>query len=95
MVDHLRPCRNQSRTVTLCHPQIFEAEPDELYISRGDGTFEETLRLADMDAGQGRGLGLVIADFDDDGWPEVFVANDANPCFLFKNLGPGTEGRPR
>jgi tetratricopeptide (TPR) repeat protein len=95
VVNHLRPCRNQSGVAVLCHPQIFEAEADELYLSKGDGTFEESLQSAGMAASQGRGLGLVIADFNDDGWPDVYVANDANPSFLFKNLGPRPDRVPQ
>jgi tetratricopeptide (TPR) repeat protein len=95
VADHLRPCKNQSGDISLCHPQIFEAEPDELYLGSGDGTFEESARRVGMDSSQGRGLGLVIADFNDDGWPDVYVANDANPCFLFKSLGAGPDGERR
>jgi tetratricopeptide (TPR) repeat protein len=95
VINHLQPCRNQSGAAVLCHPQIFEAEADELYVSRGDGIFTESLQSAGMAASQGRGLGLVIADFNDDGWPDVFVANDANPSFLFKNLGPRPDRLPQ
>jgi len=94
VADHLQSCRNRTG-VAPCHPQIFEAEPDELYVSRGDGTFDEVLGRSGMAASQGRGLGLLIADLNDDGWPDVYVANDANPSFLFQNLGPSPNGQPR
>jgi hypothetical protein len=95
VVDHLQPCRSQSGTVTVCHPQIFAAEPDALYLNRADGTFAEALQRTGTAAPHGRGLGLVIADFNDDGWPEIYVANDANPSFLFQNLGPVPDGSPQ
>jgi tetratricopeptide (TPR) repeat protein len=95
VTHHLQPCRNQTGASTVCHPQIFDAEADALYVSRGEGTFEESLNQAGMAAPHGRGLGLLIADFNDDGWQDMYVANDANPSFLFQNLGPLANGMPR
>jgi hypothetical protein len=95
VVDHLQPCRDRAGEIHLCHPQTFEAEPDAMYVNHGDGTFEDILVDAGMAARHGRGLGLVIADLDDDGWPEIYVANDANPSFLFRNRGRTAEGGPR
>jgi tetratricopeptide (TPR) repeat protein len=95
VTHHLQPCRNRAGANSVCHPQIFDAEPDALYVSRGDGTFEEGLQQAGMASPHGRGLGLLIADFNDDGWQDVYVANDANPSFLFENLGPHPNGIPR
>jgi tetratricopeptide (TPR) repeat protein len=95
VIDHMQLCNDRTGGVTLCHPQIFDAEPDVLYVSHGDGTFEDALQRAGMAAPHGRGLGLVIADLNDDGWPDVYIANDANPSFLFENLGRTTDGRPR
>ncbi|MBS0265357.1 MAG: VCBS repeat-containing protein [Planctomycetes bacterium] len=86
VVEHLRPCLHPSGAAVLCHPQVYEAEPDALYLSRGDGTFSESLRDSGMSAPDGRGLGVILADLNDDGWTDVYVANDANPSFLFKNL---------
>jgi tetratricopeptide (TPR) repeat protein len=95
VIDHWQLCKNATGGVTLCHPQIFDAEPDALYVSRGDGTFEDALERAGMSSPNGRGLGVVIADLNDDGWPDVYVANDANPSFLFQNLGRPSDGRAR
>jgi hypothetical protein len=50
--------------------------------------FVNATQPAGMVAGDGRGLGVVIADLNDDGWPDVYVANDSSPCFLFQNQGP-------
>lgn len=94
VVGHLRPCRNGAGRDVLCHPQIFVAAPDLLYLNRGDGTFADVTREAGLIAPDGRGLGVVIADFDDDGWPDIYVANDGNPCFLFHNLRPDSQGIP-
>jgi hypothetical protein len=95
VTDHRQSCRRKTGALAVCHPQIFDAEADELYVSCGDGKFEEALERSGMTAGQGRGLGLLIADLDDDGRPDVYVANDANPSFLFQNLGPAPNGDPR
>ena len=59
-----------------CGPQSYEAEPDRLLRNRGDGTFEDvTLRMG-MARTYGAGLGVVVADFNEDAWPDIYVAND-------------------
>jgi len=66
-----------------CGPGDYEAVPDRLYINQGDGTFLDKLDEFGMTAEKGSGLGIVIADFDNDLRPEVYVANDMSPNFLF------------
>ena len=70
-----------------CPPARFPAQQDLLFRNEGNGTFTEVSRSAGFEAPGGRGLGLAIADFDDDGKLDVFVANDSSPDFLFRNLG--------
>ena len=53
-------------------------------------SFEDISKSSGVAALRGNGLGVAVADVDDDGWPDVFVANDAMPNFLFRNDGDGT-----
>ena len=74
-----------------CGPWGMEGESDLLYHNRGDGTFEEVSRKAGVDDPRHRyGLGAVWGDYDNDGWPDLYVANDAGPNFLYHNKHDGT-----
>ena len=64
--------------------------PDVFFRNRGDGTFEEATAAAGLVDTTGKGLGVVAADLTGDGWPDVYVANDSTPNFLFRNRGDGT-----
>jgi tetratricopeptide (TPR) repeat protein len=76
--DHGRP--------TYCYPRDFAAMPDHLF--RNDcGRFVDVTAAAGIVDRDGRGLGVVAADLDDDGRVDLFVANDATPQYLFHNLG--------
>jgi hypothetical protein len=70
-------------------PREFEGLPDVLYRNNGDGTFSDVTRHAGI-AGNGRGMGCLTTDFDHDGWPDILVANDAEPNALWRNRGDGT-----
>jgi enediyne biosynthesis protein E4 len=72
------------------HPANFPASADQLYRNRGDGTFEETTRQAGIYNEDGKGLGVVFADYNNDGWPDIYVANDAVRNQLFRNQGDAT-----
>jgi len=66
-------------------------ESDFLFHNRGDGTFEEVSRKAGVDDPKHRyGLGAVWGDCDNDGWPDLYVANDGGPNFLYHNKHDGT-----
>jgi hypothetical protein len=73
-----------------CHPDNFKGVSNLLFHQRADGSFEEVSRKTGIAAAIGKGLGVSIADFDDDGWPDIFVANDSIMQFLFHNLKDGT-----
>jgi hypothetical protein len=72
-----------------CHPSNYRGLPNSLFRNNGDGTFTDVSKLSGVRAVIGKGMGLGIADFDRDGWIDVFVANDTEPNFLFRNLGNG------
>jgi hypothetical protein len=72
-----------------CHPHNFLPSPSVLYHNDGDGTFTDVSAGAGIASFTGNGLGVAVADYDDDLWPDVFVANDGVPNFLFHNKGDG------
>jgi hypothetical protein len=73
-----------------CHPLIYPPMTSVLYRNTGRGTFEDISVPSGIGAHRGNGLGVAVADVDDDGWPDVFVANDTMPNFLFHNEHNGT-----
>jgi enediyne biosynthesis protein E4 len=74
-----------------CGPWGLEGESDFLYHNRGDGTFEEVSVKAGVHDDIGYyGLGVMWVDYDDDGWPDLLVANDSVPNYLYHNNHDGT-----
>jgi hypothetical protein len=73
-----------------CHPRNYKGLPNSLYRNEGDGRFSDVSKAAGIRALVGKGMGLGIADFDQDGFTDVFVANDSEPNYLFRNRGDGT-----
>jgi hypothetical protein len=72
-----------------CRPEDYAATRDVLYHNNGDGTFTDVSQAAGITK-SGRGLGVVWTDFDADGFPDAFVANDRMPNFLYRNQGDGS-----
>jgi hypothetical protein len=70
---------------TYCHPDMYSGIDDALYRNDGDGTFTDVSKEAGLAGKKGKGLGIAIGDFDQDGDPDVFVANDSDPNFLWRN----------
>jgi hypothetical protein len=75
---------------TYCPPGEFPAASNILYRNRGDGTFEDVSVVSGIGAKKGHGLGVAFADYDGDGFTDIFVANDVTDQFLFRNNGNGT-----
>jgi enediyne biosynthesis protein E4 len=73
-----------------CHPDNFKPISNVLLKNNGDGTFTDVSQTSRVKASEGKGLGVAFADFNNDGWPDISVANDSYQQFLFKNNGDGT-----
>ena len=86
-----RYCGDRERNLRVyCHPKYFEGLPNTLYRNRRDGTFEDVSKEAGIAEHIGRGMSVAFADYDNDGFTDVFVTNDNLPNFLFRNRGDGT-----
>jgi enediyne biosynthesis protein E4 len=86
--DHNKICGGDWHT--YCPPGAFPATTCVLYRNRGDGTFEDVSERAAITAKKERALGVAFADYDGDGFTDIFVANDGMQQFLFHNNGDGT-----
>jgi enediyne biosynthesis protein E4 len=84
---HSRVCGGGRHT--YCPPGEFPATTNVLYRNKGDGTFEDVSGPSGIAGKKGRSLGLAFADYDSDGFPDIFVANDGMEQFLFHNDGNG------
>ena len=70
-----------------CHPTLYPPVSNLIYRNNGDGTFTDMTASSGIGKALGKGLGVVVADLDDDGKPDIYVANDTTMNFLFHNLG--------
>jgi len=86
--QHSKICGGEWQT--YCPPAEFPATTNILYRNRGDGTFEDVSEHSGIAAIKGRSLGVSFADYDDDGFTDIFVSNDGMRQFLFHNNGDGT-----
>jgi enediyne biosynthesis protein E4 len=75
---------------TYCHPRYYQPLRNRLYHNNGDGTFTDVSSPSGIDKSSGKGMGVAIADYDHDGWMDIFVANDSVPNLLFHNEHNGT-----
>jgi hypothetical protein len=92
-----KECVNDLGLRDYCGPASFEPMPDVLYRNRGPGadgrvTFEDATVRAGLVQNPGPGLGVATGDYDGNGWPDVYVANDEYPNNLLLNQGPGADG---
>jgi len=75
---------------TYCPPEAFPATTSILYHNNGDGTFTDVSQRSGIAAKKGRALGVAFADYDADGFTDIFVANDGMQQYLYHNNGNGT-----
>lgn len=73
-----------------CNPDAYSGLPNQLFHNNHDGTFTDVSRVSGIAAHTGKGMGVAFADFDGDGFTDIFVANDSVRSFLFRNQGDGT-----
>ena len=86
--DH--DCLSLSGQPDYCPPNSYRAQPSRLYRNRGNGTFEDVTSRALVGGAYGPALGVSTADFDDDGWIDLYVGNDGEPNQLWMNQRNGT-----
>lgn len=83
-------CSDRAGMLEYCGPRAHPGATDRLYRNLGGGRFEDVTVGSGIGAKRGRGLGVATLDFDRDGWPDIYVANDGEPNFLWRNRGDGT-----
>jgi hypothetical protein len=82
---------NYRGTRVMCGPGGIPGALDSLYHNDGDGTFTDvTVAAGVLEPVARYGLGVAVGDYDNDGWPDVYVANDSTPSYLYRNKGNGT-----
>ncbi|MBZ0113537.1 MAG: CRTAC1 family protein [Thermoanaerobaculia bacterium] len=85
-------CTDKTGRKEYCGPDSFTDRVDVLLLNRGDGTFLDATTAAGIDEVTGAGLGVVCADLDDNGWVDIYVANDGDPNQLWMNQGAQPDG---
>ena len=83
-------CKNYSGKAIYCDPRLYPGVAMRLYHNLGNGKFEDVTEKAGFGTALGKGMGICIADFNHDGWLDVFLANDTERNFLYINQGNGT-----
>jgi len=80
-------CEAAPGKLDYCHPKFYKATPNQLFLNNGNGTFRDVSEEYGIRAAPGKGMGVGIADFDNDGWMDIFVANDKVYNSFFHNKG--------
>lgn len=75
---------------TSCAPSAYNGSANALFHNNGDGTFTNVTKTAGLFDDNGKNLAVGVVDYDGDGWPDLFVANDGQRADLFRNQGDGT-----
>jgi hypothetical protein len=82
-------CSLDGKNKSYCTPEAYRGETCWLFHNRGNGTFEDVTAASAIFDTSSKSLGVAMLDFDQDGWPDLFVANDTQPNKLYRNLRNG------
>jgi hypothetical protein len=82
-------CSLDGKHKSFCTPEAYRGDTCWLFHNRGDGTFEDVTATSGVFDSSSKSLGVAMLDFDQDGWPDLLVANDTQPNKLYKNLRNG------
>ncbi|MFN3322822.1 MAG: CRTAC1 family protein [Bryobacteraceae bacterium] len=83
-------CSLDGKEKSYCTPEAYRGSTCWLFRNRGDGTFEDVTAKAGLFDSSSKSLGVTMLDYDQDGWPDLFVANDTQPNKLYRNQRDGT-----
>jgi hypothetical protein len=83
-------CSLDGKNKSYCTPQAYKGQSSSLFHNRGDGTFENVTKKAGLYDPTSKSLGIALVDYDNDGWLDLFVANDTEPNKLYRNNHNGT-----
>ena len=89
-ISNNKECFDPTGARDFCTPNTYRPAPDRLFRNDGGGKFVDVSTLAGLGAAFGNGLGVLCADLDNDGWVDLYVANDGNANQLWRNKGDGT-----
>jgi enediyne biosynthesis protein E4 len=82
-------CSLDATHKSYCTPEAYRGDTSWLFHNRGDGTFEDVTATSGIFDSSSKSLGVALLDYDQDGWPDLLVANDTQPNKLYRNLGNG------
>jgi len=83
-------CSLDGKNKSYCTPEAYRGETCWLFHNRGDGTFEDVTASSGIFDSSSKSLGVAMLDYDQDGWPDLLVANDTQPNKLYRNQRNGT-----
>lgn len=83
-------CSMDGKTKSYCTPEVYQGQSLKLYHNLGNGRFEDVTAKAGLGNAGSKSLGIVVFDFNNDGWPDLFIANDTQPSKLYRNNKNGT-----
>jgi len=83
-------CSLDGKNKSYCTPQAYKGQSSTLYHNKGNGTFENVTQKAGLQDPTSKALGVALLDYDNDGWLDLFVANDTEPNKLYRNNHNGT-----
>ena len=83
-------CSMDGSTKSYCTPESYKGTASKLYHNLGNGRFEDVTDKAGLADATSKSLGVAVLDMDNDGWPDLFVANDTQPNKLYRNNRNGT-----